>query len=72
MPDAFGAGCWLSLTILTDTTLSDNDIATAKNGLSKWQKDQIIMYRRLLAEIDAAGDAEDAGKQRAQSKPEKN
>lgn len=45
----------LWMTLLTDRTLSDSDIATAKNGLSKWQRDQIAMYRRLLSEIDAAG-----------------
>lgn len=44
---------WMML--LTDRTLSDSDIATAKNGLSKWQRGQIVMYRSLLSEIDAAG-----------------
>ena len=43
------------MTLMTDRTLSDSEIATAKNGLSKWQRDQIAMYRSLLSEIDAAG-----------------
>lgn len=47
----------LWMTLLTDRTRSDRDIATAKNGLSKWQRDQIVMFRRLLCEIDADGHA---------------
>ena len=56
------------MTILTDRALKDSDIATARNGLSKWQRDQIIMYRKRLSEIDATKHEQNVGNHKTRTK----